>query len=161
MDPWQTQREWLVAHGTRLLETHRLRTGRHLIEPTGVAEADAQRLFHAPFVVVSAAADDDQTLNYGNATALRLWEMDWATLVKTPSRHTAEPVHRDERAAFLRRVRESGFIDDYSGIRISSRGNRFRIARATVWNVTDESGTHIGQAATFSSWEPLAGKEAL
>lgn len=159
MDPWQTQRDWLVLHGTRLLETHHLLTGRHLVEPTGAAESDAHRLFHAPFVVVSAAADGEQTLNYGNATALGLWEMDWATFVKTPSRHTAEPVHRDERAAFLRRVRESGFIDDYSGIRISSRGNRFRIARATVWNMTDASGAHIGQAATFSSWEPLPTKE--
>ena len=161
MDPWKTQRDWLLSHGTRLLETYRLRTGRHLVDQTGDAEADAHTLFHAPFVVVSAAADGEQTLNYANATALSLWEMDWDTFVTTPSRHTAEPVHRDERAAFLRRVRESGFIDDYSGVRISRLGNRFRIARATVWNVTDDDGTHIGQAATFSSWEPLAPKEAL
>lgn len=161
MDLWQTHREWLISHGTTLLDTHHRLTGRHLIEPTGDITADARRLFEAPFVVVSAGTDPEQTLNYANATALRLWELDWDTLVKTPSRHTAEPVHRDERAAFLRRVRESGFIDDYSGIRISSRGNRFRIAKATVWNLSDQSGNHLGQAATFSSWEPLGLKEGI
>jgi hypothetical protein len=160
MNLWQSQREWLVSHGSTLLETHHLRTGRHLIDPSGDAEADAHRLFDAPFVVVSAGADDDQVLNYGNATALQLWEMDWDTFVTTPSRQTAEPVHRDERAEFLRQVREKGFIDDYSGIRISSSGNRFLIARATVWNVTDNLGRHLGQAATFFSWDPIAQEEA-
>ena len=61
----------------------------------------------------------------------------------------------DERAEFLRRVREQGFIDDYSGIRISSKGRRFRIAQATVWNVADAHGNYAGQAATFSKWEFL------
>lgn len=161
MNLWHSQREWLVSHGSTLINTHRRFTGRDLIESTGNTVEDSRRLFEAPFVVVSAGTDADQTLNYANETALRLWEMDWDTLVKTPSRHTAEPVHRDERSEFLRRVRESGFIDDYSGIRISSQGNRFRIAKATVWNLTDPAGNHIGQAATFSSWEPLSAKECI
>lgn len=116
---------------------------------------DARRLFEADFVVVSAGADAEQLLNYANATALRLWEMDWAMLTTTPSRQTAEPVHQDERAGFLRRVREKGFIDDYSGIRISSSGRRFRIQKATVWNLVDKSGLYLGQAATFLNWEFL------
>jgi len=53
------------------------------------------------------------------------------------------------------RVRDNGFIDDYSGIRISLNGRRFRINQATVWNVLDEAGAYAGQAATFSSWEFL------
>lgn len=130
-------------------------TGRHLIEPSGDAERDGKALFEAPFVVVSGGAEEDQILNYANATALSLWEMDWETLIKTPSRHTAEPMHREERAGFLRRVREKGFIDDYSGIRISTTRRRFRIRQATVWNVVDETGAYLGQAATFSSWEFL------
>jgi len=52
-------------------------------------------------------------------------------------------------------VRENGFIDDYSGIRISSTGRRFHIRQAIVWNVLDEDGRYAGQAATFSSWEFL------
>jgi hypothetical protein len=85
--------------------------------------------------------------------------MDLETLTRTPSRLTAEPMHRDERAEFLRRVREQGFIDDYSGIRISSKGRRFRIGQATVWNVTDALGNYAGQAATFSNWEFLRQEE--
>ena len=155
MDLWKENQAWLVKHSAALIRSFQHWTGRHLIEPTGDAERDARLLFEAPFVVVSGGAETDQLLNYANLTALGLWEMDWETLVKTPSRHTAEPMHRDERAEFLRRVRENGFIDDYSGIRISRTGRRFRIRRAIVWNVLDEAGAYAGQAATFSSWEFL------
>lgn len=156
MDLWDQKHDWLVEHGLALLRSYRHWTGRHLIEPTGDAVRDARSLFEAPFVAVSGGAEEDQLLNYANLTALKLWDMDWETLVKTPSRHTAEPVHRDERAEFLRRVRGHGFIDDYSGIRISRTGRRFRIRQATVWNVIDSSGGYAGQAATFSSWEDLS-----
>jgi len=155
MDLWNEKQAWLVKHSAALIRSFQHWTGRHLIEPTGDAERDARLLFEAPFVVVSGGAETDQLLNYANLTALGLWEMDWETLVKTPSRHTAEPMHRDERAEFLRRVRENGFIDDYSGIRISRTGRRFRIRRAIVWNVLDDAGAYAGQAATFSSWEFL------
>ena len=140
MDLWNEKQDWLVERSAALLGSFYRWTGRHLIEPTGDAERDAHLLFEAPFVVVSGGAEEVQMLNYANRTALGLWEMDWDTLVKTPSRHTAEPMHRDERAEFLRRVRENGFIDDYSGIRISRTGRRFRIRQAIVWNVLDAAG---------------------
>jgi len=152
--------DFIETHGAELLRTYHRWTGRHLIEPCGDELAEARMLFEAPFAVVSGGAEGDQILNYGNKTALNLWEMDWNTLTRTPSRLTAEPMHRDERAEFLRRVRERGFIDDYSGIRISSKGRRFRIAQATVWNVTDADGKYAGQAATFSKWEFLSQEEA-
>ena len=131
-----------------------------MIEPCGDTRVEARMLFEAPFAVISGGAEGDQILNYGNKTAMNLWQMDWETLTRTPSRLTAEPMHRDERAEFLRRVRERGFIDDYSGIRISSTGRRFRIVQATVWNVTDALGDYAGQAATFSNWELLNEGEA-
>ena len=145
----------IEAHGAELLRTYHQWTGRHLIEPCGDTQHEARMLFEAPFAVISGGAEGDQILNYGNKTAMDLWEMDWETLTRTPSRLTAEPMHRDERAEFLRRVREQGFIDDYSGIRISSKGRRFRIAQATVWNVADAHGNYAGQAATFSKWDFL------
>ena len=95
-------------------------------------------------------------LNYGNAAALALWEMDWDTFTRTPSRLTAEPMHRDERARLLARTRDQGFVDDYSGIRISRSGRRFRIERAIVWNLVDAAGAPCGQAATFDQWTPCA-----
>lgn len=148
------------THGAELLRTYHQWTGSHLITPCGDACAEARMLFEAPFAVISGGAEGDQILNYGNRTAMSLWQMDWEILTTMPSRLTAEPMHRDERAEFLRRVRERGFIDDYSGIRISSKGRRFRIRQATVWNVTDTLGDYAGQAATFSNWEFLSEEEA-
>lgn len=146
---------FVAAHVPLLLDSFARLVGRQLIDRGGSAAAQAERLFHAPFVVVSHGTEADPVLNYGNAAALALWEMDFATLTRTPSRLTAEPVHRDERARLLERTRRDGFVDDYAGIRISSTGKRFRIEQAIVWNLTDAAGVHRGQAATFDRWTPL------
>ena len=105
--------------------------------------------------MVSHGTGPDPVLNYGNALALTLWEMTWEELTQTPSRLTAEHVHREERARLLARTREQGFVDDYSGVRISKTGRRFRIERAIVWNLNDAEGRPVGQAATFDRWKQL------
>ncbi len=143
------------AHVQLLLDSFARLLGRELISRQGTAEEQVERLLHAPFVVVSHGTEADPVLNYGNAAALALWEMDLATLTSTPSRLTAEPVHRDERARLLARTARDGFVDDYSGIRISSTGKRFRIEQAIVWNLVDAAGIRHGQAATFDRWTPL------
>jgi hypothetical protein len=145
----------MASHVQLLLDSFARLLGRELISRQGAAEAQAERLFQAPFVVVSHGTEADPILNYGNAAALALWEMDLATLTRTPSRLTAEPVHRDERARLLERTRRDGYVDDYAGIRISSTGRRFRIEQAIVWNLVDAAGMHHGQAATFDRWKPL------
>jgi hypothetical protein len=113
------------------------------------------KVFAAPFVLVSHGTEDDPVLNYGNATALSLWEMSWEELTRTPSRLTAEAPNREERARLLDTVTRHGFIDDYSGVRISKNGRRFRIRQATVWNLITPAGDRCGQAAMFSHWESL------
>lgn len=130
-------------------------TGRDLL-PENFSPAElADKVFHAPFVLVAHGTEADPILNYGNAAALALWEMSWAELTHTPSRLTAEAPNREERARLLEMVKTQGFIDDYSGIRISKNGRRFKISRATVWNVLSENGQPCGQAAMFSQWEFL------
>ena len=145
-----------VAHVQLLLDSFARFVGRELIPRDAPAAEQARRVFEAPFVVVSHGTEADPVLNYGNRTALGLWEMPWQDLVRTPSRLTAEPVHRDERSRLLERTRTAGFVDDYSGVRISRTGRRFRIEQAIVWNLVDASGSHRGQAATFDRWTPLA-----
>ena len=130
-------------------------TGRELIPGNWTALELAEKMFHAPFVLVSHGTEADPVLNYGNATALSLWEMSWAELTRTPSRLTAEAPNREERARLLAAVTAQGFIDDYSGVRISKTGRRFRIQRATVWNLLAEDGKPAGQAAMFDRWEFL------
>ncbi len=138
-----------------LLDSFSRLVGRELIPRTGNPAEQAKRLFTAAFVVVAHGTEADPVLSYGNAQALALWEMSWEEFTRTPSRLTAEPVHRDERARLLARTHDHGYVDDYSGIRISQSGRRFRIEQAIVWNLSDSAGTHLGQAATFDQWVPL------
>ena len=156
----ETRQEWrrpeAVAHAQVLLDSFARCVGRELLPRDTPALEQARMLFEAPFVVVSHGTEADPVLNYGNRTALGLWEMTWQSLTRTPSRLTAEPVHRDERARLLERTRIAGFVDDYAGIRVSSSGRRFRIERAIVWNLVDAAGMLRGQAATFDHWTPLA-----
>jgi len=79
--------------------------------------------------------------------------MSWEELTRTPSRLTAEAPNREERAKLLEAVARRGFIDDYSGVRISKTGRHFRISRATVWNLLASDGDPCGQAAMFDRWE--------
>lgn len=144
-----------AAHVQLLLDSFARLIGRELVVRSGTTAEQAERLFRAPFVVVAHGTEVDPVLNFGNAQALALWEMTWEELTRTPSRLTAEPVHRDERAQLLARTLEHGFVDDYSGVRVSKSGRRFRIERAIVWNLTDAAGTHCGQAASFDRWTPL------
>ncbi|WP_434513592.1 MEKHLA domain-containing protein [Dechloromonas sp. ARDL1] len=115
----------------------------------------ALALWEAPRVIVAHGTQDDPVFFYGNRLALQAFEMDFATFAQLPSRYSAEPLAREERARLLERVARDGFIDDYAGIRISANGNRFRIAQAEVWNLVDAAGVIHGQAASFAHWQPL------
>jgi len=151
--PWRDH-NW-IAHTQIMLDSFRHYVGRDLIARTGQPDDDARAIFEATFVVVSHGTQDDPILNYGNQTALTLWEMDIPTLTSMPSRLTAEPMHRDERAHLMTRAARDGFVDDYRGIRITSLGKRFLIEQAIIWNLIDVHGQRIGQAATFSEWKWL------
>ena len=156
---WGSEPAWrspaAVAHARLLLDSFARVVGRELMPRGGSTEAEARRLYDASVVVVSHGTEVDPLLNYGNEAALELWELPWAMLVGTPSRLTAEPVHRDERARLLERTARQGSVDDYAGVRISRSGKRFRIEQAIVWNVLDGEGRIHGQAATFNRWTPL------
>lgn len=148
---WQSR--FAIAQTHRIVRSLKHWTGRDLLAENLSSVGLAEKVFHAPFVLVSHGTETDPVLNYGNAAALALWEMPWEKFTRTPSRLTAEAPNREERARLLAAVTAHGFIDDYSGIRVSSNGRRFRIAQATVWNLLDECGNPAGQAAFFSRWE--------
>ena len=149
------QTDFVIARTIQLSRSLKRWTGRGLL-PGNLSPAEfAEKIFHAPFVLVSHGTEADPVLNYGNASALALWEMSWDEFTRTPSRLTAEIPNREERAKLLETVARRGFIDDYSGIRISKSGRRFRISRATVWNLLTEDNQPCGQAAMFAQWELL------
>ncbi len=145
----------VITWSKRLLDSFLHWTSKELLARDGNVTEQARRLYFAPCVVVSHGLEADSILNYINQAALNLWEMTWEELIRTPSCQTAEPVNQEERARMLRVVEKQGYFDRYRGVRISARGRRFFVEEAIVWNVMDEEGQRIGQAATFSRWTRL------
>jgi hypothetical protein len=94
-------------------------------------------------------------LVYKNQTTLHLFEMDWETFTRLPSRQSAEPLLREERERLLQAVTQQGYIDHYTGVRISGTGRRFLISNALVWNLRDAAGNYAGQAAFFDHWQSM------
>lgn len=128
-------------------------TGKALVETEGDIVG---ALWSAPFAIVAHGTEADPVFFFGNETALGLFEMDYPAFTRLPSRLSAEPLLREERAQLLKRVARDGIIEDYAGIRISASGRRFAIRDASVWNLADTEGSPAGQAAAFSKWIPLS-----
>jgi len=122
--------------------------GRPLVAP-------GEDLWDAPRAIVAHGTQDPPRFFYANRLALELFAMPAQQIIGLPSHESAEPALREERAAMLARLASRDLIDDYSGVRIAADGRRFRIERASVWNLVDEHGRHHGQAATFSEWRFL------
>jgi hypothetical protein len=157
MSSFSVNFEFLNKHARLLTYSYTKLTGKHLVDPATVeaSVSPAEALFNAPFALVSHNGAPDPVFNFGNKTALSLFEMTWEEFTKLPSRFSAEPENRDARAELLLQVSTKGFIDNYSGIRISKTGRRFEINAATVWNLIDENLQVKGQAAMFNSWKFL------
>jgi MEKHLA domain len=145
----------IVLWSQCLLDSYRHWTGKELLERAGDVKQQACTLFEAPFVVVSHGMEQDPILNYGNQTALELWELSWDQFIKTPSRLTTEPDDRGERERMLVQAKTNGYFDGYQGVRISSTGRRFLVEEVLVWTVIDSMRQSIGQAATFSRWSSV------
>ncbi|MEJ2202269.1 MAG: MEKHLA domain-containing protein [Desulfuromonadaceae bacterium] len=149
------ENDYLGEHVERLLSSLLRLTGRPLVDPELAGAERYRAVFEASFALVSHNAAADPVFNYGNKTALQLFEMPWDVFTHLPSRYSAEKQIREERERLLARVAQQGFIDDYRGVRVSSSGKRFLVEDAIVWNVVDEEGSYHGQAAVLFSWSAL------
>jgi hypothetical protein len=145
----------VIAASALMLRSFQTVVGRPLLPASGDAAYDARALFEAPFAVLAHGTQPDPIFFYGNATALRLWDMSFDAFTRMPSRLSAEPGLRDERQRLLAQAARSGFIDDYAGVRISRSGARFRIEKVILWTLADESGASHGQAAWIPDWTAL------
>ncbi len=143
-----------MADHIAILQTNLQRFTGHKLVDINNAKLLSNAVFEAPFALVSHNNASDPVFNYANRMALKLFEIDWQDLIKMPSRLSAEPENRDERDKLLARVAKHNFIADYSGVRISAKGNRFQIDHAIVWNLYHNN-EYYGQAAMFSQWKML------
>lgn len=141
----------LMAFIEAMLHSYYVVTGEHLVPP-GPVLSRVMALAVAPFVALSHGVQAEPVYNFGNALALQLWEMSWYEFTTMPSNRCAEPMHREQRERFLEEVERTGVAKNYSGVRISSSGRRFRIEDVTCWNVVDSAGTRLGQAACYPRW---------
>ena len=146
--------QYQAAHAGLILDSYRQLVQRELLLRAASLSHVARELYHVPFVVLAHDGAPDPVFFYANLQAQQLFEMTWQEMVCLPSRLSAEPLAREERQRLLDRVASHGYMDDYSGIRISRTGKRFRIERATVWNLVAGNEAVVGQAAAFGSWLP-------
>jgi hypothetical protein len=126
------QNFYLVDHVNLLCESFRQLLKRDLIDPTLNPTERAKAIYDAPFVVVSHDMAADPIFNYGNRAVLQLFEMNWQEFTSLPSRQSAEPPNREERAQLLKAVSTQGFIENYAGIRVSKGGRRFWMLTAPI-----------------------------
>lgn len=147
---------FLANHAKLLLASYRHWLTADLLAPQANDEETARRMYEADFAILSHGTGSDPHFNYANLAAQKLFEMDWNTLLATPSRLSAEPIDREEREKLLAEVAARGYISNYTGIRVSRTGKRFRIDNALVWNLIDPcDGGLAGQAALLRHWQAL------
>ena len=137
-----------------IIDSYKKLTGNELIEHQSNKNI-GELLYRAPIVVLAHDNQLEPIFFYGNLRAQEVFEMGWLDLVNLPSKNSAEPINQTERKILLEQVNQKGFIDNYSGIRISKTGKRFEIKNAIVWNLFDSSQKYIGQAAAFKNIEPI------
>ncbi len=137
-----------------LTSLHRL-ANIELVDSRLTIEEQARLVFTGDFYLLAHDSSEDPVFNYGNQQALSLFEMSWDEFTALPSRHSAEAGHRADRERFLQEVATKGYSSAYTGIRISKNGKRFKIKDVLLWNVYDQQGHRIGQAAKFDGFERL------
>ena len=136
-----------------IADCYRRLAGKPLLDavPDSNNEALRAALWNAPFAIVAHGTEADPIFFYGNQYALQHFEMDFDEFVRLPSKLSAEPMAQEGREKLLAEVMLHGYVAEYSGVRIAKSGNRFLITEATVWNLRDEKGSLLGQAARFVS----------
>jgi len=152
-----TSNNFHADHIKTLRGSYKKWTGRNMVSDGMTDSEAAEYLYNAPFALLSHNAEDSPIFTYANKTALLLFDLNWEQMTSMPSKHSAEFADQAEREALLNKVRHYGYTDDYRGIRISATGKRFVISKATVWNLVDDQGSFLGQAACFGEWTFLQG----
>lgn len=144
-----------ASHVSLLLSSYQRLLGRPLITFTNPQLNLAEQVFTAKFALISHNTDSDPLFNYANQTALALFEYPWDEFIQLASRYSAEASLHADREKLLALVNTQGFYEDYTGVRMTKSGKRFRIERVTIWNVHDHQGRYYGQAAYFNHWTIL------
>ncbi|KNC99940.1 uncharacterized protein SPPG_05313 [Spizellomyces punctatus DAOM BR117] len=117
----------------------------------------ADTVYALPFIFLThtgtPTGGHDPIYNFGNEKALSVFGRTPAELLQFPSRLSAGPDERTRREDFMREVAVKGCVKDYDCIRVKKDGSPLKMWDGYVWNVRDESGEIVGQAAMFKKWQ--------
>ncbi|KRA82940.1 MEKHLA domain-containing protein [Altererythrobacter sp. Root672] len=143
-----------VSAGSRLpliAESFARIAGKPLVDPAsgGIEEA----MWLAPRVIMAQGIDAVPRIFYANRLALDLYEMTASAFIGMPSHLCAEPIRRAELLRMFARLDKDDWIEGFNGVRVASSGRRFKVDTALTWNVIDEHGTRVAQAASYAEWE--------
>lgn len=141
--PWidVAARSYVLACGKRLFESG--------------ADDVLEAAENANFALLMHNGGEDPIFQYANARARSLFGYTLEEFRRLPSRLSAEPDQRDDRAKMLKQAAEKGYFDGYSGVRVSKTGRRFRIVDAVIWQLRNAEGQVIGQAAKIPTVEAI------
>ncbi len=148
------QKPEVITQSLRIINSFSHWFKKDLINTNGTDLEIAERLFKADVAVLSHTNQQEPIYNYGNGLALQFWELNWESLIKLPSRSTAEAIVQKERDRILQSCKNNGF-STWEGVRISSTGKRYLITNGLLWNLLDENNQFCGQAATYNQWKLL------
>jgi MEKHLA domain len=106
----------------------------------------------APFCVLAHNTSPDPRFVYANRAAQICFGYSWDEMTRLPSRLSAEAPNQAERQGLVEAVARDGFATGYRGLRIAKSGRRFWIEDVTMWQLADDMGAVLGQAATYRRW---------
>jgi hypothetical protein len=142
--------EWLE----RLVSSHRTLLGRELGDDPAAPPSLTYLYAEAPFCLLAHDGGRDPRFVFANCAAQRCFEYTLDEFIGLPSRLSAGPDDREERARLLASVARRGYAEGYRGLRVAKSGRRFWIEDVTVWNVLDPGGRFQGQAAVYRYTTP-------
>jgi len=128
--------------------------GHELVERSGDASLDAQRLFELPQGVLAHDLSQPPLLDWANLAAADAFDALPATLLGRPSADTTPADATADRQHLFEMLRRQGFVTGYCGTRVSLAGRRFAIHNVTVLALHDGLGNPAGHAAIIGSIGP-------
>ncbi|WP_371660887.1 MEKHLA domain-containing protein [Streptomyces sp. NBC_00280] len=141
-------------YASLLLDSHARIVGTPLLPERPAPDEEAARILYeeAPFGLLAHDTSGDPLFVYANCTAQACFEYSWEEFIGLPSRLSALPSGQRDREALLGAVAERHFASGYRGLRVAKSGRRFWVGDLTMWDLIDDAGARVGQAAAFRSW---------
>jgi hypothetical protein len=151
--------EWLLFSSNSLQQY----TGKTLLEHmTEVPSLEAAHE-NTRFAILSHGTQEDPIYNYFNRAAMETFQYEPEEIYQLPSRKSAPPDLRVDRAALIQASVERGFQVYTEAVRVTKHGQLFQINEGLLWNVYDNEGNRVGQTALFDRNKvvPLEGNEKV